>query len=139
MRTLGKGAMCAIAVAALATAAVAAHTKPKNKAPFGALDAPVAGAKITGKTRSSGWALDEDGKVTGLELLLDGKALKKLTQNAARPDVCAGYKITPCAKLGFDTTVDFSKVKKGPHTLSIKVTDNRGAKVEIGKREITIE
>jgi hypothetical protein len=139
MRTLGKGAMCAIAVAALATAAVAAHTKPKNKAPFGALDAPVAGAKITGKTRSSGWALDEDGKVTHLELLLDGKTLKKLKQDAPRPDVCGTYKVPACPKVGFDTTVDFSKVKKGPHTLSVKVTDNRGAKAEIGKREITVE
>ena len=139
MRTLGKGAMCAIAVAALATVAVAADTKPKNKPPIGSLDVPAAGAKVTGKTQSYGWALDEDGKVTSLELMLDGKALKKLTRNAPRPDVCSTYKVAACPKVGFDTTVDFSKVKKGPHTLSLKVTDNRGAKAEIGKREITVE
>jgi hypothetical protein len=117
---------------------MAADSKP-NKPPIGSLDVPAAGAKVTGKTQSYGWALDEDGKITRLELLLDGKSLKTLTSNTARPDVCATSKAAACPKAGFMTKVDFSKVKKGPHTLSLKVTDDHGAKVEIGKRDITVE
>jgi hypothetical protein len=110
-----------------------------DKGPHGWLDAPPAGT-VKGKVAVRGWALAENGRVTKIQLLVDGKPLPaKLAHNDPRPDVCKTHANPACPKVGFTGEADFSKVKKGKHTLSLRLTDNANRTIEVGKREITVE
>lgn len=115
-------------------------TVAKNRPPHGILDFPKAGSIVKGKTPVRGWALDYDGKVTKVEILLDGQPVEiaGFKHDTARPDVCKVQPVPACPKVGFTGQVDLSKAKDGPHTLSLRMTDNGGTTVDESGRSITV-
>lgn len=106
--------------------------------PYGWLDEPA--GKVQGKTRVYGWALSDQGKVTQIEILLDGKPVSAQLKRVPRGGICAKYPgRADCSAPGFAGEIDFSGVAKGPHTLSARFTGGDNRTVELGKRDISVE
>jgi hypothetical protein len=110
---------------------------PASK-PYGGLDEPV--GKVQGRTHVYGWALSDQGEVTQIEILLDGKPVNAQLKRVPRGGICTKYPgRADCPAPGFAGEVDFSGIAKGPHTLSARFTDTEGKTVELGNRDITVE
>jgi hypothetical protein len=109
-----------------------------KKGPYGWLDLPAEGSVVSKKTAVSGWALSDQGKVSKIEILLDGKPAKIKLNRFKTPGICAKYPgRTDCMSSGFKGDLDLSQVKPGPHTLAARFTDKTGA-AELGKKNITV-
>jgi Bacterial Ig domain len=94
---------------------------PDIFSPFETTDQPAAGSKLSGATPVSGWAVD-DVKVSRVEILIDGAVDGTAHYGDPRPDVAAAIPFSP-VDVGFSYSLDTTKYKNGPHTLSVRVTD----------------
>lgn len=107
--------------------------------PFGWLDEPGAG-QVTGRIKVYGWALSPQGKVTKIEILVDGVPVPANIHRVQRGNICTKYPgLEDCEKPGFTGEADFSGVVKGTHTLSARFTDTRNVVVELARRSIVVE
>lgn len=130
---------CGALLVAFSVASISVAQPKEEGGLTGALDGPTAGI-VKGKTRVFGWALDmTGGKVTEMELLVDGKTFQRLEYNEARSDVCEKFPNPNCPKIGFAAAVDFARATKGAHSISLQVKNDRKQKAEIGRRMIAVE
>jgi len=132
----GMALFALVVVNAVASRVDAADPKEVG-APVGFIDEP-RGDVVRGQTRVMGWALDAKGKALKMRLLLDGKPLQGLEYNQKREDVCAVHASALCPKVGFEASVDFAKVAKGSHKLSLEAT-GKGGTVNLAERTIRVE
>lgn len=102
----------------------------------GYLDSIQDGQAVSGDQPLSilGWAMSNR-EIKSVKLMADGKELKTLTLDQARPDVMNvfpnyGVKGTD----GFDTTVELAGLDKGVHTLSLVVTTDAGSRTADTKK-----
>ena len=64
----------------------------------------------------------------------------KIVRKQARPDVCETYPgRAGCPRVGFKGEVDFSRVTKGEHTLSVRFTNDHEQSVERSRRTVVVE
>jgi hypothetical protein len=95
---------------------------------------------VTGKSRVYGWALSNQGAVTQIEILLDGRPLKIDLSRVRRDGVCAKYPgRVGCPDVGFEGELDFALVPKGEHSLFLRLTSTGGEVAELAQRTITVE
>lgn len=134
--------MAALTVATLAAGCSSEPARvpapmPASK-PYGWLDQPA--GKVHGKTLVYGWALSDRGQVIQIEILLDGKPVNAQLKRVPRGGICAKYPgRADCPAPGFGGEVDFSRIAKGPHSLSARFTDSENRTVELGNRDISVE
>jgi len=111
-----------------------------KRGPYGWLDEPAEGSTVGKKTEIYGWALSERGKVSKIEILLDGKAIKANLKRIPRGGLCPKFPTAvDCPNPGFLGEADFSRAEKGSHTLAARFTDSTGATVELGKKNVTVK
>lgn len=111
-----------------------------KKGPYGWLDQPAEGSTVGKKTKVYGWALSDHGKVTKIEILLDGKPAKAKIKRMPRGGICTIHPAgIDCPNPGFEGEADLSRAKNGPHTLAARLSDSTGATVEVGKKNVTVK
>jgi len=105
---------------------------PVNLPPDGALTAPVNGDRVSGTMRVTGHAFDPDGRVTQVQLLIDGGAVAALPYGQPRQEVCAGLTgITACPAIGFEGEFNTKTLSNGLHRIGVRFIDNNGAAVVV--------
>jgi hypothetical protein len=103
----------------------------------GYIDKPEKNAKVTGQLQVVGWALDDEGQVRRVEVLVDdGVYEAKLGRRSE--GLCKTYPKRPaCAAAGFETAV--AEVRPGRHTVVARLTNDRGETLYVGKREFQVQ
>lgn len=124
---------------AYTTVASEAAWLKRNLAPFGALDAPAAGATVVGTTTVSGWALDDQG-VASVVARVDESIDVPLTYGSLRSDVCAVWPGYPaCDAVGFRGRLDLGGLAAScDHLLEIVATDGDGNQRIIARRLVHV-
>ncbi len=112
-----------------------------NTPPFGFLDAPAAGATVSGTVPVLGWGIDKEtpSGSLALTLLIDGSPVTTPLTRFSRPDVCAAFAESTypgaCTSgIRFDWN---TSGLRGQHTVAIRVTDAGGLSVTLGPRTVT--
>jgi hypothetical protein len=112
---------------------------PPNAVPFGSIDRPPEGARTDHRIEVEGWALDNDGRVVGVEVALDGVPVAMAHYGHERADVCQRFpRRSSCPQVGFWAVVDASTSPPGLHRLSVRIVDDRGAAATTPERMIDI-
>ncbi|HVO46275.1 MAG TPA: hypothetical protein VMT29_08050 [Steroidobacteraceae bacterium] len=94
--------------------------------PMGNMDAPGAGASISGTAvTSAGWAVDNIA-VSSVEVLVDGADLLSPVLNTDRPDVVKAFPKLAPLQCGWNETFDSTKIANGPHVFTVRITDTAG-------------
>ena len=105
---------------------------------FGTIDAPGAGATVSGLVSIDGWAVDDHG-VAEIEILLDGKAIGLAQYGGSRPDVDRDYPGLPNApRFGFRFDMDTRLFPNGLHVLAVVAADTSGTTSQLRPGSITI-
>jgi hypothetical protein len=103
-------------------------------APVGALDAPAAGASLTGSVLVSGWAVDNR-VVNGVEVRVDGQRVADAALGVLRPDVQAAVAGAP-GDAGFTLPLDTRAWANGAHTIEWRARDAAG-NTHLQRRQVT--
>lgn len=93
-------------------------------APFGATNAPAAGATLAGVSPVIGWAID-NGSVSQVQILIDGAVDGSATYGLPRPDVVKALP-NPPLNIGFSYSLNTAKFPNGAHALAVRITDAAG-------------
>jgi len=117
----GNVAAARITVYGIHQTASSADTVP----PIVALEAPAAGATLSGVSYVSGWAIDNVA-VASVTVLVDGKLLGNTTTTIPRSDVVAAYPHVASSTAGWAIALDSSTLGNGAHTVLVKVQDSSG-------------
>jgi len=93
------------------------------------IDAPAAGATVSGTVTVSGWAIDNVSTVgtaiSSVHLAVDGVTIGSATYGVYRPDVCSAYPGRPgCPNVGFTYSLNTATLTAGPHTITVSATDS---------------
>jgi hypothetical protein len=108
-------------------------------APFGTIDVPAPGAKLSADARVVGWAID-DVSVAEVEVRLDGEVLGTAHHGLSRPDVAEDYPGLPGAPdFGFAFDLAGRDVTPGDHELEVRLRDAAGNTLRLGPRAFRIE
>lgn len=93
--------------------------------PLAAVEAPAAGATLTGTSYISGWAIDNVA-VSSVTVLVDNVLLGTTPTTIARADVVAAYPHVASATSGWAVALNSAALSNGPHTVLVKVQDSSG-------------
>ncbi len=75
---------------------------------------------VTGVTRFSGWAINDNAALNTVGIFVDGTLEGNATYGANRPDVCVAYPERPnCPNVGWMFTLDTTQLADGVHTLTV--------------------
>ena len=103
-----------------------------NAPPIGVLVSPVHNERLSGITAIYGHAYDPDGRVTQVQLLVNGEIRDTVPYGRPRPEECAALTdVTACPNVGFEMALDTRRLNNGPNVLGIRLVDDRGAAVII--------
>jgi hypothetical protein len=96
------------------------------------IDAPVAGAAISGVYTVSGWAIGNTTAVgtliNNVQILVDGSLAGTATYGNSRPGVCTAYPGRPgCPNVGFTYQLNTAALNPGQHTITVSATDSDSA------------
>jgi hypothetical protein len=95
--------------------------------PRGALTTPQPNDKLTGAVKVSGYAYAPAGRITHVQLVVDGYPLTELPYGVDRTQVCTNLPdATACPNIGFEATFDTTRLVNGPHNFLIVLQDDRG-------------
>jgi hypothetical protein len=104
----------------------------QGRLPFGKIEAPAAGAEVSGTITIRGYAGIADLRVAGIDTLIDGVTFGPTTYGLARADVCSALDTRPlnCPNIGFQVNINTRSgtppLQDGAHTLQIRVRDETG-------------
>jgi hypothetical protein len=101
--------------------------------PKAAIEAPAAGAELSGTAVFRGYAYGEDLRVTRVDLLIDGMTYPVASYGLGRPDICATL-VAPvpvnCPNVGWtlslNTRTGYPPLPDGPHSMQLRVLDETG-------------
>ncbi len=94
-------------------------------------------AYASGRLPVGGWLWDPQGKVTSLDLYLDGKRAGPIQRGFNRLDVYRARDDVTSPNVGFRRDLDFSGLAPGRHLLQVVVGSVAGSHV-LGERTITV-
>lgn len=99
--------------------------------PFGMLENPSDGQKVSGITTIHGWALDNKG-VTGVELFINDQRVGMIPYGSTRKDVEAVYPGYPNAEhSGFSILFNYSILPEGPHTVKARIRNRDDQAIDL--------
>lgn len=97
-----------------------------NQPPMGVLASPKPNQKLSGTIKVSGHAWDADGKVSSVDLLVDGSVYMTLRYGLPRPEECTQLTgVAACPNIGFEGDFDTRQLSNGAHALGVRITDNQ--------------
>jgi hypothetical protein len=97
--------------------------------PWVDIDAPAAGATLSGTTAISGWALEGlnaagPNAISTVAVLVDGTQVGTATYGSNRSDVCGALTGRPgCPNVGWSYNLNVTSLSAGSHTLKVVATD----------------
>jgi hypothetical protein len=101
-----------------------------NHAPRGALVTPTNNSRVRGSINVWGYAWDPDGRITQVQLLINGELRATIPYGETRPGECANLPdVAACPDIGFALDFDTRRLLNGPQVLGVRAVDNRGAAV----------
>ena len=107
-------------------------------APFGVMDAPSAGATLSGANyTASGWAVGA-APISTVNLYLDGALIGSATLGNARPDVAAAYPNIAQVNCGWQLSLDTTTLTNGTHTISAHFIDASNVEVLLPPVAVTV-
>lgn len=99
-----------------------------------AIDVPANNVIYRGANMFSGWAVDDNTTVTGVNIYIDGALLGAATYGGVRTDVCALYPGRPsCPNVGWGFYFDTAQIADGSHTFVAEQTGANGQTYAISK------
>ena len=105
--------------------------------PFGTLDEPQAGTTVGQVVAVVGWAVDNVA-VERVEVFLDGNLLGTAQYGRGRPDVANAYPGLPGSpNCGFAFEFSTEPYTRGPHELTVRLTDRAGNSQALASRRVT--
>jgi predicted amidohydrolase YtcJ len=100
-----------------------------NTIPFGFLDSPALGEKISGIFTVYGWALDDNRPIERVEIYLDGELIGVAEYGEPRPDVANAFPGRDGApNFGYSFQLDTSLFSNGSYTISALAFSSPDAK-----------
>jgi len=103
-----------------------------SPAPSGEIEAPAAGAILTGNTIFRGHVSSPAVTITAVDILIDGVTYGRATYNLARPELCAAMAqpAVNCPGIGFqfglNTRTVIPPLPNGTHTVQARALDESG-------------
>jgi hypothetical protein len=108
----------------------------QDLASIGSIDVPTSFDFMKGTVQLQGWAADENGGVTAVEIIIDGNYIGAAEYGFARPDVQQQFpQIFNSATSGWRFSLDTTKLSNARHRLTVRVLDNFGHRSEIGSTD----
>ncbi|MBV8807462.1 MAG: hypothetical protein JO033_02210, partial [Acidobacteriaceae bacterium] len=85
------------------------------------IDTPNSGSSaFSGFAHFGGWAVNDNGPISGIFIAVDGIPFGAAGYGGARPDVCAAYPgRAGCPDVGWNAEVDTTLLSNGTHTLAV--------------------
>ena len=115
-----------------------------NGGPSVNIDAPAAGATVSGTVSVVGWAIDNTSAVgtainpTSLQVKVDGVLKGTANYGGYRSDVCAVYLgRVGCPNVGFNYELNTAGLAAGAHTITVFATDT-DAIPDTGSASVTV-
>ena len=90
------------------------------------IDAPAAGATVSGTILASGWSLNKVSALTGVSVSVDGEFYGSATLGNVRTDVCAAFTSPNCPDVGWYITLNTAQFADGAHMIGITATAANG-------------
>ena len=99
----------------------------------GVIDYPAGGQTVSGVIDASGWALNSQSSLTGVNVYVDEKLVAAASYGYARTDVCLLYTSPDCPNTGWHATFDTSQFPDGQHKISIAALSSNGSDYSFGQ------
>jgi hypothetical protein len=98
---------------------------------------PTHGERVSGTVLIYGYGWDPDGRITGVQLVVDGATRATMPYGEARPSECGTLPdVAACPNIGFSMQWNSRTVLNGPHVLGIRLIDNTGRAVIIPQNAV---
>jgi Fungalysin metallopeptidase (M36)/Fungalysin/Thermolysin Propeptide Motif len=105
----------------------------QSRLPKGAIEAPAAGAELSGTVQFRGYAYADDLRVVRVDLLIDGLNYPSALYGLARADICGTLPAPAppsCPNIGWSLTLNTRSgappLPDGPHSMQLRVQDELG-------------
>lgn len=106
----------------------------------GFIDIPTSFDYIKGNTTFQGWATDDNGGVTAVEMFIDGNFIGTASYGYPRPDVqVINPFIFNSQNSGWKFTMDTTKLSNARHRLTVRVLDIQGHRSELGSVDFYVQ
>jgi len=106
----------------------------------GFIDIPTTYDYVKGNVTFQGWATDENGGVTAVEIFIDGNFVGTGQYGFPRPDVrVLNPFINGSANSGWRFTMDTTKISNARHRLTVRVMDFQGHRAIIGSVDFYVQ
>lgn len=103
---------------------------------LGYVDAPSSGDTLHGNADVGGWAWAVSG-MASIDVFVDNNRIASATYGLPRPDVPVAWPGAPL-DVGFDYTLDTTKISNGNHVIIVKATDMAGHVATLQTQQVTI-
>jgi Beta-propeller repeat/Bacterial Ig domain len=122
---------------------VSVSTTASNGPPSLTIDAPKAGAVVSGTITVSGWAIDNTSfigtAIQSVHVYVDGAFAGTATYGVARQDVCNVFPGRPgCPNVGFTFPLNTGTFTPGAHTIIVYASDSDVPDPDVGSASVTI-
>lgn len=98
-----------------------------NAPPTGVVVTPRQNDIVSGVITVSGHAWDPDGRITAVQLVVNGEVRAAIPYGQPRPAECTALENVPaCPNIGFTLQYDTGLLRNGANVLGVRVTDNSG-------------
>lgn len=102
-------------------------------AAVGFIDQPTSFDYVKGNTMFQGWAIDENGGVVAVEIIVDGNFVGVAQYGFPRPDVTVqNPHLFNAGNSGWRFVMDTTKLSNARHRLTVRILDFSGRRSEIG-------
>lgn len=106
----------------------------------GYIDYPNSMEYLKGTVRFRGWAADDNGGVTSVEIIVDGNRMGTAAYGFERPDVRDAYPtLRNNLRSGWQFDLDTTKLSDARHRVTVEVTDREGHKSIIGSADFYVD
>lgn len=110
-----------------------------SSAPAGALESPAPDQHFEDILQVTGSAYDPVAAISRLDVFIDGVQRARISSSLPRPDLCAVERVNGCPNIGFSSPLNLGSMglALGPHSLSIRATNSRGAYTDFPDSPVT--
>ncbi len=99
--------------------------------PFGYIDQPNEGAKVSGSLSIAGW-VGATQPVRQVSILIDRELVQSIKPDRPRPDVDALYPNSPDKYKGWGAVIDMSGIAAGSHEIEVRALEADGCEADFG-------
>jgi hypothetical protein len=113
--------------------------KSEGKLPYGGVNVPVSGQRITGKVDVTGWALSEAG-IESVSIYVDRSFVADCSAGLPRPDVAKAYpSVRESGVAGWVLTLDAARFAPTWHELTVQARSKTGATRDLASLPVLVQ